>query len=134
MCTTTKPLSMSKKVLADIKSVYPHFDSEQGFELSGIVWFQGWNDMVDQGVYPNRANSGGYDQYSKVLRCLIRDFRKDLSAPELPFVIGVMGVGGPNQKNMVQIKSVINRFTKTFEMPWLHRRTTMNSKTMFLRF
>jgi len=32
---------------------------------------------------------------SKVLRHLIRDFRKDLNAPKLPIVVGVMGVGGP---------------------------------------
>lgn len=52
-------------------------------------------DMVDGGVYPNRYQPGGYDDYSKLLAQFIRDVRKDLSAPELPFVIGVMGAGGP---------------------------------------
>ena len=87
-----------KEVLADIKSVYPEYDAQQGFELSGLVWFQGWNDMVDSGVYPKRNKAGGYDKYSEVLRCLIRDFRKDLSSPDLPIVIGVMGVGGPTDQ------------------------------------
>ena len=36
-----------------------------------------------------------YDAYSDVMAHFIRDVRKDLQAPELPFVIGVLGVGGP---------------------------------------
>ncbi len=83
------------EVLADIKRVYPDYDPQQGYELAGFVWFQGWNDMVDRGVYPNRDEPGGYDEYSKLLAQFIRDVRKDLAAPEMPFVIGVMGVGGP---------------------------------------
>lgn len=84
-----------KKVLGDIKRVYPDYDQDAGYELAGFVWFQGWNDMVDRGVYPNRDKSGGYDQYSELLTHFIRDIRQELSAPSLPFVIGVMGAGGP---------------------------------------
>jgi hypothetical protein len=87
-----------KKVLADIKRVYPQYDQKQGYELAGFVWFQGWNDMVDRGIYPNRDRKGGYDQYSKVLAHFIRDIRKDLAVSDLPFVIGVMGAGGPVDK------------------------------------
>lgn len=93
-----KTVEHVQEVLADIKSVYPEYDSEQGYELAGMVWFQGWNDMVDGGTYPRRGEAGGYDQYSEVLNHLIRDFRKDLDAPKLPFVIGVMGAGGPTSK------------------------------------
>jgi hypothetical protein len=84
-----------KKVLGDIRAVYPDYNAEAGFELAGFVWFQGWNDMVDGGVYPERGKPGGYDQYSVNLAHFIRDVRRDLDAPELPFVIGVLGVGGP---------------------------------------
>lgn len=87
-----------KKVLGDIKRVYPDYDAKQGYELAGFVWFQGWNDMVDGSTYPNRGQDGGYDAYSEVLTHFIRDVRKDLSAPKLPFVIGVMGAGGPIEK------------------------------------
>jgi hypothetical protein len=87
-----------KKVLSDIKQVYPDYDPQQGYKLAGFVWFQGWNDMVDRGTYPHRDQPGGYDQYSEVMAHFIRDIRKDLSAPELPFVIGVIGVGGPVDK------------------------------------
>jgi len=84
-----------KNVLADIKTVYPGYDPKQGYELAGLVWFQGWNDMVDNGTYPRRNEPGGYQAYSDVLGHWIRDMRKDLSSPDLPVVIGVLGVGGP---------------------------------------
>lgn len=84
-----------KEVLADLGAVVPGHDPDQGYELAGFVWFQGWNDMVDSGVYPNRDKPGGYAAYSEVMGHFIRDVRQDLDAPGLPFVIGVMGVGGP---------------------------------------
>ena len=87
-----------KSVLKDIKSVYPNYDPSNGYQLSGIVWFQGWNDMVDRSTYPARDQAGGYDAYSSVLANFIRDIRKDLSAPDCPFIIGVMGAGGPVNK------------------------------------
>ena len=87
-----------QKVLGDIKRVYPKYDAKAGHELAGFVWFQGWNDMVDGGTYPTRGQPGSYDAYSKNLAHFIRDVRKDLKAPKLPFVIGVMGAGGPIAK------------------------------------
>lgn len=87
-----------KKVLSDIKRVVPEYDPAQGYELAGLVWFQGWNDLVDGGTYPNRAMAGGYDTYSSNFAHFIRDIRKDLNAPKLPFVIGVLGVGGPTSE------------------------------------
>jgi alpha-galactosidase len=81
-------------VLKDIKRVCPAYDEKQGFEISGFVWLQGWNDLVDSGVYPNRNKPGGYDAYRDAMAHFIRDVRKDLNAPKMPFVIGVLGVGG----------------------------------------
>ena len=86
------------KVLADIRRVYPDYDAKGGYELAGFVWFQGWNDMVDGSTYPTRGQPGSYDAYSKNLAHFIRDVRRDLKAPKLPFVIGVMGAGGPIAK------------------------------------
>lgn len=83
-----------KKVLGDIRRVVPDFDPKQGYELAGFVWFQGFNDLVDNSTYVDRMKPGGYDQYATLLGHLIRDVRKDLSAPKMPFVIGVMGIGG----------------------------------------
>ena len=87
-----------RKVLGDIKRVYPKYDAKAGHELEGFVWFQGWNDMVDGGTYPTRGQPGSYDAYSKNLAYFIRDVRRDLNTPKLPFVIGVMGVSGPIAK------------------------------------
>jgi len=28
-------------------STSPNYDKSRGYELTGLVWFQGWNDMVD---------------------------------------------------------------------------------------
>ena len=84
-----------KHVLADLKRVVPDYDAVQGHELAGFAWFQGWNDMVDGSTYPQRDKVGGYDAYSTAMAHFIRDVRKDLNAPKLPFVIGVIGVGGP---------------------------------------
>ena len=82
-------------VLGDLKRVVPGYDAAQGCELAGFVWFQGWNDMVDSGTYPHRDQPGGYAAYSTVISHFIRDVRKELNAPKLPFVIGVLGIGGP---------------------------------------
>jgi alpha-galactosidase len=87
-------IAITKKVLEDIKRVVPDYDENQGYELAGFIWFQGFNDLVDGGVYPNQGKAGGYDLYADLLGHLIRDVRKDLSAPNLPFVIGVMGIDG----------------------------------------
>jgi alpha-galactosidase len=87
-----------RMVLKDIKRVMPDYDATQGYEIAGFVWLQGWNDMVDSKVYPKRSEPGGYDLYSELLTKFIRDVRKDLNAPDMPFVIGVMGVGGVEAK------------------------------------
>jgi len=83
-----------RKVLKDIKRVVPDYDPGQGYELAGFVWFQGFNDLVSTWTYDKGNQPGGYDMYSQLLAQFIRDVRKDLSAPKMPFVIGVMGIGG----------------------------------------
>ncbi len=84
-----------KKVLADPARVCRAYDPEQGYELAGFVWLQGFNDLVDGQTYPN----GNYDEYSRLLSHFIRDVRKDLDAPKMPFVIGVLGVDGEKNVN-----------------------------------
>ena len=84
-----------RRVLKDVKRVYPGYDPKDGYELAGFAWFQGWNDMVAGGTYPKRGQPGGYDAYTECLAHFIRDVRTDLKAPDMKFVIGVMGVGGP---------------------------------------
>ncbi len=83
-----------KKVLADPKRVYPQYDAAQGLEVAGFAWLQGWNDMVDSHVYPGHNKPDRFALYSELLAHFIRDVRKDINVPKMPFVIGVMGVGG----------------------------------------
>jgi hypothetical protein len=89
-----------KKVLADPKRVCPAYDATAGYEIAGFVWLQGWNDAVSHDVYPKRKDGENpYAKYSEWLADFIRDVRKDFGAPKMPFVIGVMGVGGRKVKD-----------------------------------
>ena len=83
-----------KHVLSDIKRIYPGYDEKQGYELAGFVWFQGWNDLWDWQAYWPDGKPDRFALYSKLLSIFIREVRKDLKAPKMPFVIGVIGVRG----------------------------------------
>jgi hypothetical protein len=109
-----------RKVLGDIGKVMPGYDAALGYDLAGFVWFQGWNDMVDSGTYPRRDEPGGYDAYGTVLAQFIRDVRKDLKSPGLPFVIGVMGIGGPTSEygaEQARYKGVHQHFRDAMAAP-----------------
>jgi alpha-galactosidase len=88
-----------KAVLAEPGKYYPAYDPKVGYEIAGFAWFQGFNDLV--GPYPpanpsdnKKGNTKDFSEYSMLLACFIRDVRKDLSVPNLPFAIGVLGIGG----------------------------------------
>jgi hypothetical protein len=83
-----------RMVLGDIPRVVPGYNPNEGYELAGFVWFQGFNDLVSDWTYQPRNADGAFGLYADMLEHLIRDVRKDLNAPELPFVIGVMGIDG----------------------------------------
>lgn len=73
--------------LGNLTNILPDYEETTGFELTGFVWFQGWNDMIDyQKVY----------EYEFNLANLIRDIRDDLDAPNMPFLVGGMGQKGVN--------------------------------------
>jgi len=86
-----------KSVLADIKRIIPDYDEKQGYNIDGFVWLQGFNDMVNGSVYPTLPKGSvdnRFAKYSEWMADFIRDVRKDLNVPTMPFVIGVMGVSG----------------------------------------
>ncbi|TWU18452.1 sialate O-acetylesterase [Allorhodopirellula heiligendammensis] len=92
-----------REVLSDIQRVYPGYKQEYGYEIAGFVWFQGFNDMVNRDVYPelpSQSEANRFENYSAWLANLIRDVRRDLDAPHMPFVIGVMGVDGMRTENI----------------------------------
>lgn len=68
--------------IKNLKSLYPSYDEAAGYEIAGFVWFSGWNDA-------------GMKDYEEQLVNLIKDVRKDLHAPNMPIIIGELGVAGP---------------------------------------
>jgi hypothetical protein len=88
-----------KEVLADPGQYHPAYNKDAGYEIAGFVWFQGYNDLV--GPYPEAGGKKDYSEYGRLMACFIRDMRKDLEAPRMPFVIGVMGIGGPIEDEKV---------------------------------
>ena len=81
-----------RQMIEEVKSALTergeHFPQLKGrdVELAGFAWFQGFNDMI---------NEQFVSAYTENMVHFIRDVRRDLEVPELPFVIGVLGVGGP---------------------------------------
>jgi len=69
--------------LTDLGKRFPGYQN-QGYEIMGFVWFQGWNDQ-----YQDR-----WLTYEKNMANFIRDVRKEFKAPNMKFVIGQMGNDG----------------------------------------
>ncbi len=72
-----------KDTFANYETLFPELKGKK-LEVAGFVWFQGWNDQYNGAETEYAANMGHF----------IRDVRKDLDAPRMPFVIGVMGQNG----------------------------------------
>jgi hypothetical protein len=75
----TKMLAEIREAISNLPTDFPEY-KDRGYELAGLVWYQGWNDGVD----PKNA----VPEYEQNLVNLIKDVRKDLSAPNLPVVVG----------------------------------------------
>ncbi|XZE52321.1 sialate O-acetylesterase [Planctomycetaceae bacterium SH139] len=91
--------SSYREMMAEVSEVAEHYQTlfpelaDTRFELSGFVWFQGWNDQYN-----------GYEKtYEQNLAHLIDDVRTTWQRPQLPVVIAAMGqhgskpVAGPMQ-------------------------------------
>jgi alpha-galactosidase len=85
-------LTEVKDTLAKLRDHFPAYKG-QGYELGGLVWFQGWNDMI---------NADYTAQYARNMENFVHDVRKDFGAPKLPIVIGQMGVDGAKANKGVQ--------------------------------
>jgi hypothetical protein len=70
-----------EKVLADPGKYYPGYDPKVGYEVAGLVWFQGYSDL-------------GNPAYGELLAQMIRDFREKVKTPKMPFVCGTLGMEG----------------------------------------
>jgi alpha-galactosidase len=78
-------LGEMKNVRENFQTLFPELKGKE-LELSGFVWFQGWNDMI---------NGKFSAAYAENMVHFIKDVRKALGAPNMPFIIGQLGVGGP---------------------------------------
>ena len=77
-----------KEQIAKLKDDFPGYDGK-GAEITGFCWHQGWQDGCSDAMA---------DEYETNLVHFIKDVRKDLGVPTLPFVIGGSGFGGWGQK------------------------------------
>lgn len=85
--------SSYRNMLKEVSDTFENYETlfpalkDRPLELAGFVWFQGWNDQY----------GGAENEYESNMKHFIEDVRKDLEAPELPFVIGVMGQNGSEE-------------------------------------
>ena len=105
-----------QRVTGDLENYFPDFRN-QGFEVAGFVWFQGWNDQYAP---------SSVEDYQANLTALIHDLRKDLSTPKMPVVIGAMGHNGKQQFG--KIKAIADAQTATAHDPqWSGRVVTVQT-------
>ena len=82
----------TKNALTNLGATFPEL-KERDYEIAGIVWHQGFNDVINRDLKANK-----YADYTKWLGMFINDLRRDLNAPGAPFVIGELSTGGiPNR-------------------------------------
>jgi hypothetical protein len=81
-------VTLAKDAIAHVKDLVPGSDGR--YVLSGFGWHQGWNDRIN-----NKFNA----EYESNMAHFIRDMRKDLGVPALPFVIAETGMNGPEENN-----------------------------------
>jgi len=89
-------VSETKKSLANFGTQFPKFKGRK-YEIAGIVWHQGFNDVINRSLREN-----DYADYTKWLAMFITDLRKDLNAPNAPFVIGELSTGGLSRRGAFQ--------------------------------
>jgi len=87
--TYTELIQLSREAIAQIGTRFPAWKG-RSVELVGFGWHQGWNDRVDEKFVA---------EYERNMANFIRDIRKDLKAPNLPFVIAETGMGGFQEKD-----------------------------------
>lgn len=74
-----KMIEEVRAALDSLKTDFPNYDG-RAYEISGLVWYHGWNDGVD----PKTA----VPEYEQNLVNLIQDVRKEFGVPNLPVVVG----------------------------------------------
>ena len=84
-----KILAHTQDVLRQADQLFPQLKGRT-LALKGFGWHQGWNDRINQSFN---------DAYERNMIQFIKDVRRDLKAPALPFVIAETGMSGPEEKH-----------------------------------
>ena len=82
-------IEKTKEILETADQIFPELQGTS-FELTGFGWHQGWNDRINQSFN---------DSYEKNMIQFIKDVRRDLETPDLPFVIAETGMSGLEEKH-----------------------------------
>jgi len=91
-----------RECLANLDTDFPQLKGLKT-ELCGFVWFQGWNDMCQPG---DKIRQQVYDEYCPNFVHLVQDLRAEFKVPNLPVVMGELGVGGEKaDKNMMDFRA-----------------------------
>lgn len=85
----TELIQKAKEAVANAGTTFPDWEGRP-IEVVGFAWHQGWND---------RINGEFVAEYEENMANFIRDVRKDLDEPAMPFVIAETGMGGNEEKN-----------------------------------
>ncbi|GIW90276.1 MAG: sialate O-acetylesterase [Pirellulaceae bacterium] len=97
----------ARRELAELDSRFPHLKSRR-VHIAGFVWFQGFNDMINRDL-----RSRDYADYTQWLIQFIKDVRRDLNAPNMPFVIGELGTGGvPNRGAFQKAQAAVAEYAE----------------------
>ena len=101
-----------RKMIQDVEHALKVFPSEfpslagKRCEMSGMVWFQGWNDMF---------NEQSRLEYADNLIHLVDDFREHFNVPTLPVLIVETGnLGEQASENMFEIRRAQKAAAKHF--------------------
>ncbi len=89
-----KPYGSSyRNMMAEVEGLFQNYETlfpelkGKKLEVAGFAWFQGFNDQW--GDAPG--------EYESNMKHFIKDVRKDLKAPNLPFVIAAIGTNGSKE-------------------------------------
>lgn len=101
-----------RECLANIDTDFPQLKGLEP-ELSGFVWFQGWNDMCAD----EKIRQQVYDEYCPNFVHLVQDLRAEFKVPNLPVVMGELGVGGEKaDQNMMDFRADQAKIAKRPEL------------------
>jgi hypothetical protein len=82
-------IEKTKEILNTADQLFPKLKGKT-FQLTGFGWHQGWNDRINQSFN---------DAYENNMIQFIKDVRRDLQKPTLPFVIAETGMSGLEEKH-----------------------------------